>query len=164
MLSSYNLKKLFKISLFFIITLSWFVVVSQNEVNVSNIDDSPTILETNSVTDTKPEDLDNNPELITTYSVEKGDTLYAISNRYGVSIPHIKIINNLSSNILSIGQVLKIGYATSAKVKTNNIWTVSKGDTLYAISKKTGVAVSTITTLNNIQGNLIIVGKTLILK
>ena len=136
MLSSYNLKKLFKISLFFIITLSWFVVVSQNEVNVSNIDDSPTILETNSVTDTKLADLDNNPELITTYSVEKGDTLYAISNRYGVSIPHIKIINNLSSNILSIGQVLKIGYATSAKVKTNNIWTVSKGDTLYAISKK----------------------------
>ncbi len=43
-----------------------------------------------------------------TYTVKSGDTLYAIANRYNVSIDEIKSFNNLTSNILSIGQILRI--------------------------------------------------------
>lgn len=41
-----------------------------------------------------------------TYQVEKGDTLYAISRRFNISVSDLKSKNNLTSNLLSIGQVL----------------------------------------------------------
>lgn len=44
----------------------------------------------------------------TTHKVSKGDTLYSISRKYGVSVKQIKDANNLSSDNLSIGQRLKI--------------------------------------------------------
>lgn len=42
------------------------------------------------------------------YIVKKGDTLYSISKQFGISVSTIKEKNNLSSNNLSIGQVLII--------------------------------------------------------
>ena len=42
------------------------------------------------------------------YTVRKGDNLYNISKKYGVSVESIIKLNNLSNNNLSIGQVLKI--------------------------------------------------------
>lgn len=45
----------------------------------------------------------------TTYRVQSGDTLYAISKRYpGMTVDKIKSANNLSSDRLRIGQVLRI--------------------------------------------------------
>ncbi len=107
---------------------------------------------------------ENNSDIINTHVVEKGDTLYAISKKYGVSIPHIKSVNNLKSNVLSVNQVLKIGYAVSARVKDGGLWTVVKGDTLYAISKKTGVSISKIKALNNLENNIIVIDQKLLLK
>ena len=43
-----------------------------------------------------------------TYKVKKGDTLYSISRKYGVSVALLKKINNLNDNTISIGQQLKI--------------------------------------------------------
>ena len=43
-----------------------------------------------------------------TYTVKKGDNLYDLSLKYGVSIESIKKLNDLTNNNLSIGQVLKI--------------------------------------------------------
>jgi len=42
------------------------------------------------------------------YTVVKGDTLFSISRKYGTTVEGIKRLNNLSSNILSIGQQLRI--------------------------------------------------------
>jgi LysM repeat protein len=42
------------------------------------------------------------------YTVQTGDTLYSISRKYGVSVETIKKENNLSSDNLQAGQVLKI--------------------------------------------------------
>ena len=42
------------------------------------------------------------------YVVEKGDTLWSISKKLGLSVQDLKDLNQLSGNLLSIGQVLKI--------------------------------------------------------
>lgn len=42
------------------------------------------------------------------YIVTKGDTLYSISKRFNTTVEDLKALNNLSSNILAIGQELKI--------------------------------------------------------
>lgn len=43
-----------------------------------------------------------------TYKVRKGDTLYSISRRYGLSVKELKRLNRLKNNTISIGQVLKL--------------------------------------------------------
>ena len=40
------------------------------------------------------------------YEVEKGDTLYAISRKFSISVADLKALNNLTDNILSLGQKL----------------------------------------------------------
>ena len=43
-----------------------------------------------------------------TYTVQKGDTLYSIANKFNTSINELKSINNLKTENLSIGQILVI--------------------------------------------------------
>lgn len=42
------------------------------------------------------------------YIVKNGDTLWSISREFGISVNELKELNNLSSNLLTIGQQLKI--------------------------------------------------------
>ncbi len=42
------------------------------------------------------------------YVVKKGDTLWAVSKEYGMTVDEIKALNNLTSNVLSVGQELKV--------------------------------------------------------
>ena len=45
---------------------------------------------------------------ITTYTVKRGDSLYSIAREYNTTINEIKKLNNLTNNLLSIGQIIKI--------------------------------------------------------
>ena len=42
------------------------------------------------------------------YTVVKGDSLYSIAQKFNTTVSNLKTLNNLSSNLLSIGQILKI--------------------------------------------------------
>ncbi|MDN5326198.1 MAG: hypothetical protein PWP41_894 [Moorella sp. (in: firmicutes)] len=42
------------------------------------------------------------------YEVKKGDTLWALSRRYGVTVKQIQAANNLDSSLIYIGQILEI--------------------------------------------------------
>ena len=42
------------------------------------------------------------------YIVQKGDTLWSIAKANGIEVNKLKKMNNLTSNLLSIGQKLKI--------------------------------------------------------
>lgn len=95
----------------------------------------------------------------TTYTVVKGDTLYGIANKFGVSVDNLKVANNLTNNNLSVGQVLKIPSNSNNKVT----YTVKKGDTLYSIARTYNTDVATIKSLNNLSGNTLSIGQTLIL-
>ena len=93
------------------------------------------------------------------YVVKKGDSLYSIANKYNTSVTELKNINNLNSNLLSIGQVLKLPNIND----NEETYIVQKGDSLYSISKKFNTTVDNLKKLNNLSSNLLSIGQQLII-
>lgn len=104
----------------------------------------------------KIKDSSNNGK--TTYTVQKGDSLWVIANKYGITTEELKSYNNLTSNLLSIGQVLKI---PQGKTSTENIYKVKKGDSLWTIANRYNTTVEKIKVLNNLTSNLLSIGQQL---
>ena len=90
------------------------------------------------------------------YIVQKGDTLWSIANKYKVTVNKLKEINNLSSNLITIGQKLII----PGNIKE---YIVQNGDTLYAISRKFNITVTDIISLNNLKSTTIQIGQKLLI-
>ena len=101
-----------------------------------------------------------------TYIVKKGDSLYSIANKYNTTVDELKRINNLTSNTLSIGQVLKLpsDKASNVEKEENTIsYTVQKGDSLYSIARKYSTTIDKIKDLNNLTTNLLSIGQVLLI-
>ena len=90
-----------------------------------------------------------------TYIVKSGDNLYAIARKYGISVDKLKIINNLSSNLLSIGQKLLVPKLQS------NTYVVKSGDNLYKIAKENGTTVDDLIKMNNLKNTNLSIGQVL---
>lgn len=99
----------------------------------------------------------SNPSLDETYIVKKGDSLYSIAKKYNVSVSDILKKNLLSSNLLSIGQEIKIPGISSFT------YTVSKGDSLYSIAKKFNTSVDSIKSKNNLKNSTLSIGQVLVI-
>ena len=96
-----------------------------------------------------------------TYIVKSGDTLYSIASKYGISVNTLKNYNNLTTNVLSIGQKLNIP-ATSEQPSSNYLdYVVKKGDSLYSIANKYNTSVSDIMKINNLNTSLLNIGMVL---
>ena len=95
------------------------------------------------------------------YIVQKGDTLYSIAARYGLSVDELKRLNNLSSNIISIGQRLIISSNNDAEA--SQIYIVNKGDSLWSISRKYGLTVDQLIKANNLSNLTIYEGQELLI-
>ena len=109
------------------------------------------------------EDNEGNESVPTTYTVQSGDSLWSIANRFGVTVNDLKVANSLTSNLLSIGQVLIIP-SSSTNNPTNpsyTTYTVASGDSLWSIANRFGTTVDAIKTLNNLTSNLLSVGQVL---
>ena len=101
-----------------------------------------------------------------TYTVKKGDSLYSIANKYNTTVDELKRINNLTSNILSIGQILKLpsDKASDVENEENTIsYTVQKGESLYSIARKYDTTIDRIKDLNNLTTNLLSIGQVLLI-
>lgn len=94
------------------------------------------------------------------YIVKPGDSLYKIANMYGMSVNELKALNNLSSNLLSIGQELKV--KESANIPANT-YIVRSGDSLYSIAKRFNISVDELKRVNNKTTNLLSIGEKLII-
>jgi hypothetical protein len=92
------------------------------------------------------------------YVVKKGDSLWSIAKKYKMTVDELKSINNLKSNLLSIGQRLKIKESND----NQNIYIVKKGDTLYKIANMYGTTVDNLKALNNLKNNNLSIGQKLI--
>jgi membrane-bound lytic murein transglycosylase D len=105
------------------------------------------------------------------YKVRSGDVLGTIANRNGVTVTALKEWNNLSSNLIKVGQELKISSGTKSTIAQvsstsggKNLYIVQPGDSLWIISKKTpGLTVEQIKRLNNLNNNTIKPGQRLII-
>lgn len=97
------------------------------------------------------------------YYVTKGDNLYAIAREYNTTVQELMKINNLTSNLLSLGQVLKVPTTSPSPSipSTNNTYTVKSGDTLYSIARKFGTTVTNIQNKNNLTGTTLRLGQVL---
>lgn len=96
-----------------------------------------------------------------TYIVKSGDSLYKIANAYNTTVDELKSLNNLSSNILSIGQVLKVPQSASSEITSTIDYVVKSGDNLYAIARKYNTTVNEIKSLNNLGSDILSVGQIL---
>ena len=93
-----------------------------------------------------------------TYVVQKGDTLYKIAQKYNTTVNKLKEINNLTSDILKIGQVLKIDLETLTKE-----YVVQKGDSLYKIAQKYNTTVNKLKEINNLTSDILKIGQKIII-
>ncbi|MBN7811615.1 transglycosylase SLT domain-containing protein [Algoriphagus sp. H41] len=104
------------------------------------------------------------------YRVRSGDVLGKIASRHGVSVTQVKEWNNLTSNLIKVGQTLYIydGKAPASERLAENssgqlTYTVRPGDSLWIISQKHSLTVEHIKRLNNLNSNNIKPGQKLII-
>ena len=101
-----------------------------------------------------------------TYTVKAGDTLGGIAARHNSSSAAIATANHIANpNALKVGQVLRIPAASAVKkpaAKKATVpasrYTVKGGDTLSAISRRTGVPVQQLMRANNMSTSNLKVG------
>lgn len=93
------------------------------------------------------------------YTVQRGDTLYSISQKFNIPVNKLKELNNLNTNTILPGQILIIKETVTPPQPTT--YKVQKGDTLYSISQKFNTTVDEIKRLNNITSNNIYINQEL---
>ena len=98
-------------------------------------------------------------EEYTIYTVKKGDSLWAISQAYDITIDKLIKLNNLTDLILQIGDQLKVPLISNNP--QSNIYVVQKGDTLWSIAKSNNLTVSELKQLNNLSNNTLSIGQEL---
>lgn len=109
------------------------------------------------------------------YRVREGDYLGRIARKYGVRVSQLKQWNGLRSNNLKIGQRLTVyprnrGVSNPSKppkkvvnTEGRQTYKVKSGDSLWTIAQKfSGVSVQNIKDWNDISGNKLKIGMTLV--
>lgn len=104
------------------------------------------------------------------YVVKKGDNLYDLSTKLGVSVDELKSTNNLENDRLDIGDVLTIDDSVSTEKTDENIarstnkeYFVRNGDTLGEIAGKYGVSVEDLQEANDLKTTNLQIGQKLLI-
>ena len=88
------------------------------------------------------------------YRVHPGDSLWLLSQRFGTSVDAIRTLNNLRSDALNVGQMLRIP-------ATATTYTVQSGDTLWMLAQRFATSVNAIMSLNNLTSDNLSIGQIL---
>lgn len=82
----------------------------------------------------------------TTYTVQKGDTLFAIARKYGIPIETLYGPNNFAKDTkLSVGQQVRV------PIPKDHVYTIKPGETLWRIAKRYGLTLDLLCEINGIQ-------------
>jgi membrane-bound lytic murein transglycosylase D len=94
---------------------------------------------------TSPEPAAKKAGKTTQHVVSRGDSLWNIAQRYGITVNTIQRLNNLSSTSLTVGQVLKL-----YEDNKNKTYRVKPGDTPFIIARDHGMPLQQFLELNNL--------------
>lgn len=117
------------------------------------------------------------------YTVQRGDSLYQLGEKYRCDYENIKRANNLTNNRLYIGQKLRIPILYNNRQNTikqssgevilsnipsganhNGFYEVKKGDTLYSIARLFRTNIESLMEKNGLKSTNIYIGENLIVK
>ena len=100
-----------------------------------------------------------------TYIVSKNDNLYDIAKNNNTTIGILKALNNLESNILQIGQILKLPSSNVEDKKPSEyiIYTVKTGDNLYSIANSYNLSLEELINFNEQATTLIKPGQEILI-
>ncbi|MBD1379019.1 C40 family peptidase [Metabacillus arenae] len=121
---------------------------------------------------------DNNNQSVVTYSVTSGDTLSEIALLHDTTVKKLKSLNNLSSDLIYVGQKLKVNGKAE---NTNNVdskpsqsisgsqkpsqssstYKVKLGDSLWEIANQHNLTVAELKSMNQLKSDVIYPGQTL---
>ena len=93
--------------------------------------------------------------------MQRGDSLWSIANKYGVTVNIIRELNNLTTDTLQIGQQLLIPSQIDNEQPTQIVYTVKKGDSLWTIARQYDTTIAAIKELNNLTSNVLSIGQQL---
>jgi len=98
-----------------------------------------------------------------THIVGKGDTLWSIAQRYGLSVPELKELNNLKSEAIIPSMKLQVGAVSKEQEPEEEDfdYVVKKGDSLWTIAQRFNTGVNLLRQLNNLEGEQISPGQRL---
>ena len=96
----------------------------------------------------------------TSYTVKRGDTLSEIAEQFSLSVTELKSINGLQGNTIQIGQVLELPGSDSSLTSEHKI---QRGETLSEIAQFYRVSLADLRAANNLRGDRILIGQTLII-
>ncbi|OCA88973.1 peptidoglycan endopeptidase [Pseudobacillus wudalianchiensis] len=124
----------------------------------------------------KPSSPVTKPAASGVYTVQSGDSLSRIAQKYQMSLTELKQLNNLTSDAIFVGQKLKISGqpAPPAPAPTTpkpsspvtnpsatGTYTVKSGDSLSLIAKRYNMSLAELKRLNNLTSDSIFVGQKL---
>ncbi|WP_081326593.1 LysM peptidoglycan-binding domain-containing protein [Latilactobacillus curvatus] len=108
------------------------------------------------------------------YTVKAGDSVWAIANKYGISMNDLISWNNIKNNMIHPGDVLTVSKTATGNTNNNNsnsnngnqtsnkTYTVKSGDSVWAISNRYGISMADLVKWNNIRNNFIYPGQKLV--
>jgi LysM repeat protein len=119
-----------------------------------------------------------------THTVKEGETLFSIAQKYKISVDQIKKWNDLTSNVLDVGQTLRVSSTTTEsdpastpgekappppqqdtqETSSSSYYVVKSGDTLYEIAQKHDMSLQQLKSLNDLSSNNIRVGQRLLVR
>ncbi|EOZ5988101.1 LysM peptidoglycan-binding domain-containing protein [Enterococcus faecium] len=115
----------------------------------------------------------------TKYTVKAGDSVWSVSNKYGITMAQLIQWNNIQNNFIYPGQQLTVSNSgstnsassnTGSSANTNNssssqgTYTVKAGESVWSVANKNGITMNQLIEWNNIKNNFLYPGQQLIVK
>ena len=85
------------------------------------------------------------------YTIEKGDTVFVIAAKFGLTARELMDANGLATEALIYGRTLNVPLTLADEGISYQTHTVSSGDTLFKIAQRYGVPMAAIQSLNCIE-------------